>query len=199
MSDKRKLTALPDVQSDHVIDLSIHTPSTSNDTTDSIVIQTQQPTDTIQELTYDELSDTSSDDEFITLSQLSINESESGVQESLDALLESLASPIPLLHSTPSALLVPDTVILTNTHVPAPNVMVTTNDIDSLSHAPQIKLHTPPSDQVIPHMVQPPESDNNYHSVFIGNVCGIITIDDIKGHHLDSRVRDIGTMTQLSS
>ena len=31
--------ALPDVQPDHVIDLSIHTPSTTNDTTDSIVIQ----------------------------------------------------------------------------------------------------------------------------------------------------------------
>ena len=189
--------ALPDVQSDHVIDVSIHTPSTTNDTTDSIVIQTRQPTDTVQELTYDELSDTSSDDEFITLSQLSINESKYGVQESLDALLESLASPIPLLHSTPSASLVLDTEILTHTHVPAPNV--TTNDIDSLSHAPQIEQHTPPSDQVIPHRVLPPESDNNYHDVFIGNVRGIITIDDIKGHLLDCGVRDIGNITQLSS
>ena len=120
--------ALPDVQSDHVIDLSIHTPSTTNDTTDSMVIQIGQPIDAVQELTNDELSDTSGDDEFIILSQLSINESDYGVQESLDALLESLASPIPLLHSTPSASLVPDT------HVPVPNV--TTNDIDSLSHAP---------------------------------------------------------------
>ena len=184
--------ALPDVQSDHVIDVSIHTPSTTNDTTDNIVIQTRQPTDTVQELTYDDLSDTSSDDEFITLSQLSINESEYGVQESLDALLESLASPIPLLHSTPSASLVPDTEILTHTHVPAPNV--TTNDIDSLSHAPQIEQHTPPSDQVIPHRVLPPESNNNYHDVFIGNVRGIITIDDIKGHLLDCGVRDIGNI-----
>ena len=173
-------SARPDVQSDHVIGLSIHTPSTSNDTTDSIVIQTRQPTYTFQELTYDELSDTSSDDEFITLSQLSINESESGVQESLDALLESFASPIPWLHFTPSASLVPDTIIPTNTHVPAPNVVVTTNDIDSLSHAPQIEQHTPPSDQVIPHRVLPPESDSNYHDVFIWNVCGNITIDDIK-------------------
>ena len=128
-------SALPDLQSDHVIDLSIHTPSTTNHTTDSIVIQTQQPTYTVQKLTYDELSDTSSDNEFITLSQLSINENESGVQESFDAFLESLASPIHLLHSTPSALLVPDTAILTNTHVPAPNIVVTTNAIDSLSHA----------------------------------------------------------------
>ena len=106
----------------HVIDLSVHIPSTTNDTTDSIVIQTRQPTDAVPELTYDELSENSSDDEFITLSQLSINESEYGVQESLVALLESLAYPIALLHSAPSASLVPDTEILTNTHVPAPNV-----------------------------------------------------------------------------
>ena len=104
-----------------------------NDTTDSIVIQTPQPTGIVHELTYDELSDTSSDDEFITLSQLSINESESRVPESLDALLETLASPIPLLHSTPRA---SETVIVTNTDVPDPNVVETGNDAGSSSHAP---------------------------------------------------------------
>ena len=91
----------------------------------------------------------------------------------------------------------PDKEIITNTHVPAPNV--TTNDINSLSHAPQIEQHTPPSDQVVPHRVLPPGSDNNYPDVFIGNVRGIIKIYDIKGHLLDSGVRDIGNTTQLSS
>ena len=71
--------------------------------------------------------------------------------------------------------------------------------MDSLSHAPQIEQHTPPSDQIISYRVLPPESDNNYHDVFIGNVRGIITKDGIKGHLLDCGVRDIGNITQLSS
>ena len=154
------------------------------------MIQTPEPTGTVQELTYDELSDTSSENEFITLSQLSINESESIIQEPLDALLESLASPIPLLHSTPSPSLVSETVIDTNTH--APNVVETANDADSPSDAPLIEQLTPPSEPVIPHRVLPPESANNYHDVFIGNVRGTTTIDDVKGHLLDSGVRDIG-------
>ena len=160
-----KVALLQSLQSGRVNDVSIHTSSTNNDTPNSIVIQTPEPTGTVQELTYDELSDTSSENEFITLSQLSIIESESIIQEPLDALLESL----------------------------------TANDADSPSDAPLIEQLTPPSEPVIPHRVLPPESDNNYHDVFIGNVRGTTTIDDVKGHLLDSGVRDIGTITQLSS
>ena len=68
-----------------------------------------------------------------------------------------------------------------------------------ISDAPLIEQLIPPSEPVIPHRVLPPESDNNYHDVFIGNVRGTTTIDDVKGHLLDSGVRDIGTITQLSS
>ena len=57
---------------------------------------------------------------------------ESRVPESLDALFERLASPIPLLHSIPSA---SEMVIDINTDVPAPNVVETANDAGSLSHA----------------------------------------------------------------
>ena len=146
----------------------IHMSSTNNYTLDSIVIQTLQPTDIVQKLTYDEHSDTSNDDEFTTLFQLSINKSESRVQESFDALLESLAYPIPILHSTPSASLVPDTVIVTNTHGIAPNVVEKTNDTDSPSHAQQIEQPSLPSHPIITYRVLPSEFHNNYHDVFIG-------------------------------
>ena len=67
-----RISFIQSTQSDHMNDLSIHTSCTNNDTPDRIVIQTLEPTNTIQELTYDEHSDTSNNGEFITLSQLSI-------------------------------------------------------------------------------------------------------------------------------
>ena len=75
--------------------------------------------------------------------------------------------------------------------------METVNDSDYSSDAPLIEQLIPPSDLVIPHSVLPPASDTNYHDVIIGNVRGTTTIDDVKGHLLDSGVRDIGTITQL--
>ena len=182
-----KISLLQPLQSSHISDLPIHTSETNNDTTDSIVIQTPQPTCIVHELTYDELSDTSSDDEFITLSQLSINESESRVPESLDALLETLASPIPLLHSTPRAL---ETVIVTNTDVPDPNVVETGNDAGSSSHAPLNEE---------PKRVIPPKKRTIYHDVYIGNVRGTTTEDHVRGQLTDIGVSEIGTITRLPS
>ena len=126
----------------------------------------------------------SSDDEFITLSQLSINESESRVPESLDALLESLASPIPLLHSTP------ETIIVANTDVPDPNVVETCNDAGSSSHAPLNEE---------PKRVIPPKNRTIYHDVYIGNVCGTTTEDHVRGQLTDIGVSEIGTITRLPS
>ena len=148
------------------------------------------------------LEQTSSDD-FSTISNLSLK-----INEAADALgnglVDSSSNTFPLLHSTPATV---PRIRENDRNSDKQNIReVTTTDmsvtqLSSLRHTCYTSRPTPAPRVSVNkvHTVLPPDDKVTYHDVYIGNVRGSTTEDDIKMQLMSMGVREFGNIVRLRS